>query len=156
MPPSKSSKQRATELKARRKVRAVKRAKTEAEDERARRVAYLDGLDETSRVRSDRVRVIVGALAPDGSYDAPSFVERGYYLDQPFTCVDCGKAEVWTATQQKWWYEVAKGGRWTTAQRCRPCRRRAREAKAEQTRKTEEGRARKEKLKAEGKWRRGF
>ncbi|HEY9601041.1 MAG TPA: zinc-ribbon domain containing protein [Allocoleopsis sp.] len=57
----------------------------------------------------------------------PDFVERGYYIDIPFTCKDCGKREVWSASQQKWWYEVAKGGVWTTARRCHPCRQRERE-----------------------------
>ena len=32
-----------------------------------------------------------------------------YYLDVSFTCIDCGKSEIWTAAQQKWWYEEAKG-----------------------------------------------
>ncbi|WLD14561.1 zinc-ribbon domain containing protein [Planctellipticum variicoloris] len=63
--------------------------------------------------------------------DETHVVERGYYLDQPFTCVDCGKDEVWTATQQKWWYEVAKGDVFTTARRCRICRRRDRERRTE-------------------------
>jgi hypothetical protein len=41
--------------------------------------------------------------------DRPGFLIRGYYRDESFTCRDCGVVEVWTATQQKWWYEVAKG-----------------------------------------------
>lgn len=77
--------------------------------------------------------VIVHAerLAPDGSYGVPDFVRRGTYVDQPFTCGDCGVAEIWHATQQQWWYEVAKGGVWTTATRCRACRRRERERRAQ-------------------------
>lgn len=47
-------------------------------------------------------------LAPNNSYGAPDFVRRGYYTDRVFRCVDCGAEEVWTGTQQKWWYEVAK------------------------------------------------
>lgn len=70
------------------------------------------------------------ALRPTNSYGTPDFVERGYYVDRPFTCKDCGKAEVWTASQQKWWYEIAKGDVWTVAVRCRSCRRRERERKA--------------------------
>lgn len=61
----------------------------------------------------------------------PDFVTRGYYVKHPFTCIDCGKAEVWTATQQKWWYEVAKGSAWTTAQRCRLYWQRERERRDE-------------------------
>lgn len=55
--------------------------------------------------------------APNNSYCPPRV-----YRDKPFKCVDCGKKEVWTATQQKWWYEVAKGPVQSTAIRCRPCR----------------------------------
>jgi hypothetical protein len=78
-----------------------------------------------------RVLVNVMLLRPTNSYGIPDFVERGYYVDRPFVCKDCGKSEVWTATQQKWWYETAKGDVWTIAVRCRPCRRREQARKAE-------------------------
>ena len=44
------------------------------------------------------------------------------YIDTPFVCKDCGAHEIWTAKQQKWWYEIAKGRIDTRAARCRPCR----------------------------------
>jgi len=66
-------------------------------------------------------------LTPNNSYGTPDFVERGYYIDHPFTCAECGEKEVWTATQQKWWYEVAKGDTRSTAVRCRTCRRKRRD-----------------------------
>ena len=62
------------------------------------------------------------ALAPYNSYGVPLFVERGYYEDLQFACSTCGKEEVWRATQQKWWYEVAKGYPYSSAVRCRSCR----------------------------------
>lgn len=67
------------------------------------------------------------ALAPSNSYGVPAFVARGYYEDLPFRCKDCGVEEIWRATQQQWWYEVAKGYVETTAIRCRACRRRERD-----------------------------
>lgn len=70
-------------------------------------------------------------LGPNNSYGFPDYVERGCYLDKPFTCNDCDTQEIWIATQQKWWYESAKGDMWTTATRCRACRRRERGRKAE-------------------------
>ena len=82
-------------------------------------------------------------LAPDGSYSGPEFVTRRYYLDKPFTCGECRKQEVWTATQQKFWYEVAKGGVWTTARLCRPRRRRECERRNEARRVHLEGIVRK-------------
>lgn len=78
-----------------------------------------------------RAVVNLALLQPSHSYGEPDFVKRGYYRDEAFTCRDCGKKEIWTATQQKWWYEIAKGDVWTTAIRCRPCRRRERERREE-------------------------
>lgn len=49
-----------------------------------------------------------------------------FYVDKPFICRDCGSSQLWTASQQKWWYEVAKGNINSTAVRCRPCRQKLR------------------------------
>lgn len=68
------------------------------------------------------VPVSVNRLRPSNSYGVPLFVERGYYEDKPFSCVDCGVAGVWMADRQRWWYEVAQGDVFTTARRCSPCR----------------------------------
>lgn len=77
-----------------------------------------------------RAPVNEGLLGPNPSAGVPKFVSRGYYEDLPFVCKDCGQPEIWTARQQKWWYETAKGDVWTTALRCRPCRRKERERRA--------------------------
>ncbi len=45
-----------------------------------------------------------------------------FYIDDPFVCKDCDAHEIWTAKQQKWWYEIAKGPIDSRAVRCRPCR----------------------------------
>lgn len=68
--------------------------------------------------------VNAAALRPFNSYGQPGFLERGFYVDEPFVCAGCGSHEVWRATQQKWWYEVAKGDVYSTAKHCRACRRR--------------------------------
>lgn len=83
-------------------------------------------------------------LAPHNSYGAPAFVMRGYYVDTPFCCVDCGKKEIWTGSQQKWWYEVAKGFVYSIAIRCRACRRKERARREEARRVHLEGAARQE------------
>ena len=62
----------------------------------------------------------------NNSYDA---MPR-YYADRPFRCRDCGAEEVWTAKQQKWWYEVVKANINSGATRCLPCRRARRAALA--------------------------
>jgi Probable zinc-ribbon domain len=73
-----------------------------------------------------QVVVNVSNLRHTNSYGTPDFVSRGYYVDFPFKCKDCGKSEVWSPTQQRWWYEIAKGDVWKVANRCRPCRQRER------------------------------
>jgi hypothetical protein len=70
-------------------------------------------------------------LAPYNSYGTPEFVQRGYYVDLPFQCATCSKQEIWSATRQKWWYEVAKGSVESRAKLCNACR------KAERARRDE-------------------
>jgi len=82
-------------------------------------------------------------MAPNNSYGAPDFVRRGYYLDRPFRCAGCGREEIWTAAQQKWWYEVAKGYLYSGAKLCRPCRRREQARRSEARRVHLEGLTRK-------------
>ena len=57
-----------------------------------------------NRLPQRAVGANVEQQAPNNSFSPPL-----YYVDKPFRCVDCGKEEVWTANQQKWYYEVAKG-----------------------------------------------
>lgn len=45
-----------------------------------------------------------------------------FYIDKPFVCCDCGKEEIWTAADQKWYFEEAKGHTDATAVRCHACR----------------------------------
>ena len=111
--------------KRREQLSATKAAKRAKRDE-MKRAARLG-------VAGQHLAVDISRLAPHNSYSQPQFVERGYYVDQRFECVDCGVPQVWTEAQQKWWYEVAKGYPFTTAIRCRACRRSER-ARREQAR----------------------
>jgi hypothetical protein len=72
-----------------------------------------------------------GVSVPDGAIPADVGKQRlnaigsnarPYYQDLDFECVDCGAHEVWTAEQQRWWYEVARGPLESTAIRCKACR----------------------------------
>jgi Probable zinc-ribbon domain len=69
-------------------------------------------------------------LAHDGTYGP----RPRFYVDWPFTCVDCGKEEVWSAADQKWWYEVACGKIASRANRCRDCRRKRRLRRSQERR----------------------
>jgi hypothetical protein len=129
----KSGKQRRQEILARRKKLKIKRT--------VRSTAV-----ELSATPYRFIAVNEALLAPNNSYGAPDFVRRGYYIDRPFSCVDCGKEGVWTGSQQKWWYEVAKGFVYSTAVRCRLCRRKKREQSANSRRIHLEGIERKRQL----------
>ena len=64
-----------------------------------------------------------------GSYERPA-----YFEDKAFTCQDCGIQQVWKAEDQIWYYETSGAPFYSTAIRCRSCRRaeRARKMKARQ------------------------
>jgi len=81
----------------------------------------------------------IAALRPSQQRDHPSAVAADpsklahintygalpeFYIDQPFSCRDCGKAEIWRAADQKWYYEEAKGHIDAKAVRCHDCRKR--------------------------------
>jgi Probable zinc-ribbon domain len=129
-----------TNSKGRRKTVSNKLKRAELQDKRtARRKAEDAALLESLRRQGRMVGNVVipqGAIvadlekqAPNNSYSPPLF-----YIDRPFKCVDCGKEQVWTASQQKWYYEVAKGPIYAQAVRCRPCRQKQRrEAKGQES-----------------------
>jgi Probable zinc-ribbon domain len=111
----KSNKQRRAEIIARRQFRKTRNLKPHALVSFGREALAVDP----------------NMFPPPGSYRAPEFSERGCYLPHPFQCKDCGKEEIWTAAQQKWWYEKANGTWSAVAVRCRACRAKERTRKAE-------------------------
>ncbi len=134
----KSNKQRRTELRELRKRRKEKH-KT--------KLITIKKRQDREKIPLDAVLCVPNLLAPNNSYDVPSFVDRGYYIDIPFECVDCQKQEIWLAARQKWWYEVAKGDVYSQARRCNPCRKIERDRKIEARRVHLEGFAKKLNLK---------
>lgn len=122
----KSGKQRRQEMnldRAARRAADAALAQAARLEERIRRAAIARGEKLRSLTSvSKKILVNPANLGPNVSCGWPEFVHRGYYVDLPFTCKTCGIHEVWTATQQKWWYESAKGQVWTVAVLCRPCR----------------------------------
>jgi len=108
----KSNKQRRAEIKDRRLARAVAlEARLSATDARlVLAEGRLPGLEIVDKSKLERHQLAHCQELSD------------FYLDRPFTCSDCGSNEVWTAKQQKWWYEVAQGCVYSRAVRCRACR----------------------------------
>src|SRR5262249_32100586 len=74
-----------------------------------------------------RIKADLHKQTPNNSHSRPL-----YYEDLRFTCRDCGAECVWTAEQQRLWYEQWGGPVQSTAIRCRACRKRVQRAKIEQ------------------------
>ena len=115
-----SNKQKRAQLKKKREVRRRKKLAKEGRLVRGREIPI-------GSVPAD-----IGQQAPNNSISA-----RLCYVDKPFTCADCDAEEVWTATQQKWYYEVAKGPIYGEPKRCRACRARRRRQREEQRRRSQ-------------------
>jgi hypothetical protein len=94
---------------ARAKESALKRAKA---------LAGIDTTDESIEPPPGAVLADQNELAHNNTYGLLPL----FYVDKVVVCRNCGKEEVWSAENQKWWYEVAKGNINTEAVRCRACR----------------------------------
>ena len=106
----KSNKQRRAEIKAHRLARAARvEAQLHVPDRQRNVCLCMIGIEQADLEILGRHNNTYGLL--------PEF-----YFARPFSCRDCGAEEVWTAKQQKWWYEIAKGRIESRALRCRPCR----------------------------------
>lgn len=124
---------------------------TTPKEERLRRKAEEAAKELVRRKPPEgKVPVDYGSLAPNRALTTrrlwppiPDFMVRGWYEDQPFTCVDCGAVEVWLASQQKSWFEAAKGNIFSCAIRCRVCREKERLRRDEARRAYYEGLLRK-------------
>lgn len=116
----KSGKQKRKEIKAKREKVALKRA-----------VRILKLKRRLHRqVPSDALIADKSKLNMGNTYDSPP----EYYVDYRFTCIDCGAESIWTARQQKWWYEEIGAFIHTTAVRCSSCRLKIRNRKLAQKR----------------------
>lgn len=91
---------------------------TQREARRVRQLAEQGRIGTDGEMPAEAVPADCTRQQPNNSYaPAPHF-----YTDKPFSCIDCGRDDTWTAQQQKWYYEVAKGSLYATAVRCRDCR----------------------------------
>jgi hypothetical protein len=102
-------------------MKSGKQRKEEIKAKRLERLARYVEVEKNSPLTAIRFGAVAAdhtRLGPHNSYDAlPDF-----YMDCAFVCKDCGSHELWTAKQQKWWYEIAKGPFGSRAVRCKPCR----------------------------------
>jgi hypothetical protein len=84
------------------------------------------------------VEVPKSALAanPDAQNHHGGYSAKFYYQDIHYTCVGCGTHEVWTAQQQKRYFEAQKGNIYNEPKWCYKCRSKRmqeKEAKKEKT-----------------------
>lgn len=133
----KSNKQRRAELFAQRRLRKQRKSSPLTAD--VRQIPQGHG---TAPMDVHRLKNYFG-------YTPPHFVLPGRYVDTPFICKDCGAHEVWTAQQQKWWYEQLQGDIYAIAVRCHKCLKAEQQRKATTRRIMQEGLERKAKLRAE-------
>jgi hypothetical protein len=80
-----------------------------------------------------RIPADLSQQRPNNSYSPKEF-----YEDIPFKCIRCGIDSVWTAREQKWWYEIVKASTYSRPTRCLDCRR-AMHAAAERVQRKKNG-----------------
>ncbi len=90
--------------------------------ERKAAQALQAGLRAGSIIRVDKSKVFSNSVLPT----IPE-----YYHDKWFTCKDCGEEDLWTAKQQRQWYEEQGGEIEAIAIRCKPCRQKEKLRKTE-------------------------
>ncbi|MEJ5031588.1 zinc-ribbon domain containing protein [Comamonas sp. MYb69] len=103
----KSNKQRKTEIKQRRWARM----------EQQRKAALLPAMPHAALAADTQLLALI---------HGQSVCHVSYYMDISYRCCDCGAACVWTAQDQKWWYEQVQGNLYASASRCKDCRTRHR------------------------------
>ena len=98
------------------------------EEIRNKRLARAERLRQHVQEQPDvRLRPTEGWIEADGQRLAAFNSTYGdlptFYVDVAFRCRDCGEEEVWTARQQRWWYETIGASIFSSAVRCHACRR---------------------------------
>ena len=105
-----------------RKEKDLARALNQQRESRIAKLLEAGRIRSAKEIPEDALPAALELQNPKGAYFPPLF-----YQDIDFHCEDCRKHEVWSATQQRWYYEIAKGPVQATAKRCRTCRKKHRE-----------------------------
>jgi predicted RNA-binding Zn-ribbon protein involved in translation (DUF1610 family) len=117
-------------------MKSGKQRRTEIKKARLERIAKRDNQVDTFKAPIPEWAIPVN---PDEVVYRTAIIQLPlFYVDKEFTCKDCGSKEIWTARQQKWWYEIAKGNFESTAVKCRSCRNKIKSAKDTQKKHMEE------------------
>ncbi len=103
-------------------MKSGKQRRLEIKEQRRKKIKALKKIDTTSSI--ENMQPLYSVVADHSQLDHINTYSPlpNFYVDQPFTCQLCNASEIWTAKQQKWWYEIAKGHIDSTAVHCRKCR----------------------------------
>lgn len=96
-------------LKPRVRMSVMKSRKQRREEIKVKRLLRLN-VARASNPFMPTKRVPLGTMAADAaqlSHNNTYGLLPSLYVDIPFVCKDCRAQEIWTAKQQKWWYEIA-------------------------------------------------
>ena len=105
-----------------RKERNLAQALNQQRQARIAKLLEAGWIKSAKEIPEDALPAALELQNPQGTWSRPLF-----YRDISFHCKDCRKHEMWSATQQRWYYEIAKGPVQATAKRCRTCRKKHRE-----------------------------
>lgn len=118
-------------------MKSGKQRRFEIKEKRRKKAKENAGIDTFSKI-TNRPKNAIVANKDELSHNNTYGLLPLFYVDKAYKCIDCESHEIWTAKQQKWWYETAKGHIDSTAVRCRRCRNSIKEQKLEQKKHMEE------------------
>ena len=101
----------------RRKLKHQQMQASNFRDGRIQKLIDRGWIQSASEIPLNVIPVDPDALNLRNSWERPLF-----YSDLSFQCRDCGVQEIWSAADQQWYYESARGYFFNTAVRCRACR----------------------------------
>ena len=90
--------------------------------DRAERIAKLIAggwIRDAAEIPADSIPVDPDRINLGGSYFRPT-----HFSAVEFACADCGVSQRWEAEDQRWYYETTQAPYYSTAKRCRACRKR--------------------------------
>jgi len=105
-----------------RKEKNLAQALNQQREARIAKLLAAGRIRSAKEIPEDALPAALELQNPQGTWSQPLF-----YRDITFHCKDCRKHEMWSATQQRWYYEIAKGSLLFQATRCRACRKKHRE-----------------------------
>jgi hypothetical protein len=103
----------------RRKDKKLKEQAAAFRKSRIDKLMALGWITSESEIPRDAIPVDPELINLGGSYDRPT-----HFCAVRFTCSDCGAPQKWEAEDQRWFYETTGAPFYSTAKRCRACRKR--------------------------------